>query len=208
MSDRAVSDDVWRDLIAGAERSATAGRAAMQEHHPSVAVLSCSDARVPPSVVFDQPAGELFVVRIAGNTASATAIASLEYAVAHLGVDLIVVLGHTHCGAVGAAADGVCSGVLSPVVGPICELVRDHPEATRTELEAMNVARTVEVLTQAGGAITARHLDVSLDIKGAVFDLDRGVLRPVSPDADRSLLSTRSSHPTQSTPTPQPLETS
>ena len=194
-----MSDNVWRNLLAGAERSVTAGRAVMQEHHPSVAVLSCSDARVPPSVVFDQPAGELFVVRIAGNTASATAVASLEYAVAHLGVDLIVVLCHTHCGAVAAAADGVCSGVLSPVVGPICELVRDHPEATRTELEAMNVARTVEELTRAGGAITARHLDGSLDIKGAVFDLDSGVLRPVSPPIP---------HSTQSTSTPQPQETS
>ncbi len=194
-----MSDEVWRDLVAGAERSATAGRAAMQEHHPSVAVLSCSDARVPPSVVFDQPAGELFVVRIAGNTASTTAIASLEYAVAHLGVGLIVVLGHTHCGAVGAAAEGVCSGVLSPVVGPICELVRDHPEATRTELEAMNVARTVEVLKQAGGSITAEHLDGRLSIKGAVFDLDSGLLRPVSPPTPQA---------TPSTPTPEPLETS
>ena len=194
-----MSDEVWRDLVAGAERSATAGRTAMQEHHPSVAVLSCSDARVPPSVVFDQPAGELFVVRIAGNTASTTAIASLEYAVAHLGVGLVVVLGHTHCGAVGAAADGVCSGVLSPVVGPICELVRDHPEATRTELEAMNVARMVEGLKQAGGAITAEHLDGRLSIKGAVFDLDSGELRPVSPPTPQAV---------QSTPTPQPLESS
>ena len=194
-----MSDEVWRDLVAGAERSATAGRTAMQEHHPSVAVLSCSDARVRPSVVFDQPAGELFVVRIAGNTASTTAIASLEYAVAHLGVGLIVVLGHTHCGAVGAAADGVCSGVLSPVVGPICELVRDHPEATRTELEAMNVARMVEGLKQAGGAITAEHLDGRLSIKGAVFDLDSGELRPVSPPTPQAV---------QSTPTPQPLESS
>lgn len=199
MSCRPMSDEVWRDLVAGAERSANAGRTAMQEHHPSVAVLSCSDARVPPSVVFDQPAGELFVVRIAGNTASPTAIASLEYAVAQLGVGLIVVLGHTHCGAVGAAADGVCSGVLSPVVGPICELVRDHPEATRTELEALNVARTVEMLMQAGGAITAEHLDGRLAIKGAVFDLDSGELHPVSPPT---------SQPVQSTPTPQPLESS
>ena len=194
-----MSDEVWRDLVAGAERSATAGRTAMQEHHPSVAVLACSDARVPPSVVFDQPAGELFVVRIAGNTASTTAIASLEYAVAHLGVGLIVVLGHTHCGAVRAAADGVCSGVLSPVVGPICELVRDHPEANPTELEAMNVAHTVEVLKQAGGAITAEHLDGRLSIEGAVFDLDSGELRPVSPATPQ---------PIQSTPTPQPLESS
>jgi len=201
-----MPDKVWDDLVAGAERSTSAGRAAMQEHHPSVAVLSCSDARVPPSVVFDQPAGELFVVRIAGNTASATAIASLEYAVAHLGVELIVVLGHTHCGAVAAAADGVCSGVLSPVVGPICRLAHDHPDATRAELEVMNVARTVEVLRQAGGAITDAHVAGRLTIRGAVFDLDAGALRPISPDDHpRSPLSVP---PRPTSTTPQPLETS
>lgn len=197
-----MSDDMWRNLVEGAQRSSDARLAAMQEHRPSVAVLSCSDARVPPSVVFDQPAGELFVVRIAGNTASPTAIASLEYAVAHLGVELIVVLGHTHCGAVGAAAAGVCSGALSPVVGPICQLAQDHPDATTTELEALNVTRTVETLEQAGGAITEAHLGGRLAIKGALFDLDQAALRTVPLDHH---------HPTPfslSLPTPQPLETS
>ena len=197
-----MSDHMWRNLVEGAQRSSSARRVAMQDHRPSVAVLSCSDARVPPSVVFDQPAGELFVVRIAGNTAPPTAIASLEYAVAHLGVELIVVLGHTHCGAVGAAAAGVCSGALSPVVGPICQLARDHPGVTPTELEALNVARTVEALQLAGGAITEAHLGGRLVIKGAIFDLDQAALRTVPLD-DHHLTAFSLSQPTH-----QPLETS
>jgi len=196
-----MSEEVWGNLVEGARRSSSARRAAMQDHRPSVAVLSCSDARVPPSVVFDQPAGELFVVRIAGNTASPPAIASLEYAVAQLGVELIVVLGHTHCGAVGAAAAGVCSGVLSPVVEPICQLAHEHPEATSSELEAMNVARTVETLEQAGGAITEAHLGGRLVIKGALFDLDQAALRTVPFDDHRPA-------PSFSRHIPQPMETS
>ena len=197
-----MSEAVWHNLVEGAQRSAGARRAAMQDHRPSVAVLSCSDARVPPSVVFDQPAGELFVVRIAGNTASPTAIASLEYAVANLGVELIVVLGHTHCGAVAAAAAGVCSGALSPVVGPICRLAHEHPEATPTELEALNVARTVHALERAGGAITEAYLGGRLAIKGAIFDLDQAALRPISLDDQQPPSNSSTS------PTPQPLETS
>ncbi len=196
-----MSDDVWQNLLEGAERSSSAQRAAMQDHRPSVAVLSCSDARVPPSVVFDQPAGELFVVRIAGNTASSTAVASLEYAVAHLGVELIVVLGHTHCGAVGAAAAGVCSGVLSPVVGPICELAHEHPEATPAELETLNVERTVETLQHAGGAITEAYLGGRLAIRGAIFDLDHAALRTVPHDDHQTTPFSLSR------PTPQPMET-
>ena len=170
-----MSDRAWRELATGAQRSATAGLATMQEHRPLAAVLSCSDARVPPSVVFDQPAGELFIVRLAGNTASATAIASL-------GVELIVVLGHTHCGAVAAAANGLCAGALGPVVDPICRLAHDDPEATASELEIVNVARTVETLKRAGGAITAAHDEGRLHIEGALFDLDHSTLHAVPAD--------------------------
>ena len=70
---------------------------------PHSIVLSCSDSRVPPEVVFDQKLGELFVVRTAGETLDPTSIASIEYAVEHLGSRLILVMGHSHCGAVKAA---------------------------------------------------------------------------------------------------------
>jgi carbonic anhydrase len=70
--------------------------------HPHTAVLGCSDSRVPPEILFDQGPGQLFVVRNAGNVADDVATASLEYAVQHLGVKLLVILGHQSCGAVQA----------------------------------------------------------------------------------------------------------
>lgn len=71
--------------------------------HPHTIVLSCSDSRVPPELIFDQGLGELFVVRVAGNVADANAIASIEYAIEHLGARLVLVMGHESCGAVKAA---------------------------------------------------------------------------------------------------------
>jgi carbonic anhydrase len=78
--------------------------------HPHVMVLSCSDSRVPPELLFDQTLGDLFVVRSAGNIADAIGMGSLEYAFEHLGSTVLVVLGHTNCGAVTAA----CSGEKMP----------------------------------------------------------------------------------------------
>lgn len=71
--------------------------------HPFVAVLSCSDSRVPTEIIFDQGLGDVFVIRNAGNVLDEHVLGSIEYAVEHLGVNLVVVLGHESCGAVGAA---------------------------------------------------------------------------------------------------------
>ncbi len=73
--------------------------------HPSAIVLSCSDSRVVPEFAFDTGLGELFVIRVAGNVANTSSLASIEYAVVHLNVKLIVVLGHESCGAITAALD-------------------------------------------------------------------------------------------------------
>lgn len=77
-----------------------------QGQHPHTIVLSCSDSRVPPEIVFDQKLGEIFVIRNAGNNSDATTTASIEYALEHLGANLIVVMGHESCGAVKAAFSG------------------------------------------------------------------------------------------------------
>jgi len=74
-----------------------------KSQHPNVVVLACSDSRVAPEVVFDQSLGDLFVVRSAGNIADAIGVGSIEYAVEHLGSSMLVILGHTKCGAVTAA---------------------------------------------------------------------------------------------------------
>ena len=146
------------------------------EHRPEVAVLSCSDARVPPSHVFDRPAGALFVVRIAGNTASPEARASLDYAVGELGVSEVVVLGHTHCGAVAAAAAGTCGGHLEPIVRPICELARRNPAADAAELERLNVLATAHTLRQHDGPVGEAACSARLRIRAMVFDLESGRL--------------------------------
>ena len=70
--------------------------------HPFAIILGCSDSRVPPEVIFDQGLGDLYVVRVAGNVLDQMIVASIEYAVLHLGVSLIMVMGHSQCGAVGA----------------------------------------------------------------------------------------------------------
>lgn len=80
--------------------------------YPDAAILSCSDSRVPPEIIFDSGLGELFVVRVAGNVVDTYGMASLEYAVAKLGVRTIVVLGHTNCGAVGASLDATAAAKL------------------------------------------------------------------------------------------------
>ena len=175
-----MSESTWSTLV-DAHQSSTVDLSASQldnvpVHEPKAAVLACSDARVPPSVVFDQPAGSLFVTRIAGNTAPASVLASLDYAVETLGVNLIVVLGHTSCGAVQAAASGTCGGHLAPIVGPICSIAQRSPAATPDEIAEMNVANTVDVLMTHDGPIGLEARSGRLEIQGAIHDLRTGRL--------------------------------
>lgn len=95
--------------------------------HPHAIVLSCSDSRVPPEVVFDQKLGEIFVVRTAGEALDDNVIGSIEYAVEHLGSKLLVVMGHTSCGAVKAALDtrdGKSAG--SPALDHLVKEIHPH----------------------------------------------------------------------------------
>lgn len=114
------ADAVWADLMAGNGRFVTGKprpyelvplrRKLASGQSPNVIILSCSDSRTSPEVIFDQSLGDLFVVRTAGNIADPVALGSIEYAVDHIRSPLLVVLGHTKCGAVTAA----CSGEKMP----------------------------------------------------------------------------------------------
>jgi carbonic anhydrase len=116
----AEADKIWADLMAGNQRFVTgkaqnldvpALRAKLANgQQPKVMVLTCSDSRVPPEQIFDQNLGDLFVVRSAGNIADAIGLGSIEYSFANLGSTVLVVMGHTQCGAVKAA----CSGEKMP----------------------------------------------------------------------------------------------
>ena len=114
--------EVWADLAAGNRRFmegklrpraiAARRKELAGGQRPRVVVLGCADSRVSPELVFDQGLGDLFIVRVAGNVADAVALGSMEYAVEHFPVKLLVVLGHEKCGAVAAAASA--EKVLTP----------------------------------------------------------------------------------------------
>jgi len=153
------------------------------EHSPAAAILACSDARVPPSVIFDQLAGSLFVVRHAGNTARPGSVASLDYAVYHLGVDLVIVMGHTGCGAVTAALNGPdVDPVLEPILGPIrpalAGLDPTDPDALDKAVSA-NVANTMSELASHPGPCGTGIRAGTVQLRGALHDLTTGELRAI-----------------------------
>jgi carbonic anhydrase len=135
---------VWNDLTAGNQRfvlgQTTAHdfraqrKALIKTQRPRVAILSCSDSRVPPELVFDAGLGELFVVRSAGEDGDPLSIGSLEYAVEHLGSSVIVVMGHQSCGAVTAACSGSKSesvnldAVVAPILSSRAKMDPKRPE--------------------------------------------------------------------------------
>jgi len=104
-NERFVSDRLDGKLQNSDRRSALTGG-----QQPYAIILSCADSRVVPELAYDTGLGEIFVIRVAGNIANTSTIASIEYAVAHLGTNLIVVLGHESCGAVTAALAGGDAG--------------------------------------------------------------------------------------------------
>jgi len=101
------------------ERDFSSGRAARaQVQYPIAAILSCADSRVAPELAFDQGPGDLFVVRVAGNIVTPDLLASLEYGVEFLGVPLVMVLGHSGCGAVDAAIKVLKTKAVLPGLCP------------------------------------------------------------------------------------------
>ena len=117
---------------------------------PHAQILSCSDSRVPPEVIFDQGLGDLFIVRVAGNVAADTELGSLEYGAEHLHIPLLVVLGHQHCGAVTAAVEGgEAEGHISALITllrPAVEKSRGLPGDTVENAVKANVEMVVKQL--------------------------------------------------------------
>jgi carbonic anhydrase len=173
---------VWTSLLVAHEAVRDPGRVLVPDHAPTAAILTCSDARVPPSVIFDQPAGSLFVVRVAGNSATPAAVASFDYAVSELGVPLIIVLGHTNCGAVTAAREGACDGYLSPLTSQICDLIEDGEHVDTETLAERNVYATMASLaasdSPAGEAIRAGRVEV----RGAIYAVGTDDVRCLTPE--------------------------
>jgi carbonic anhydrase len=146
--------------------------------NPHAEILSCSDSRVPPEIIFDQGLGDLFVVRVAGNVASDTELASLEYGAEHLHVPLIVVLGHQHCGAVTAAVQGGEAkghlGTLVSLLRPAVEKTRGLPgDAVENAVKA-NVEMVVKQLRTSTPVLAEFVSQGKLKVVGGVYSLETG----------------------------------
>ena len=143
--------------------------AAEHGQHPYAIVIACSDSRVIPEQIFSAGIGELFVIRVAGNVLDNHQLGSIEYAAAHLGCKLILLLGHTDCGAVSAALSGHHDGFITYIVEDILEAVgeeRDPGQACR-----LNVIHGVEKIRKE----FEDHPEMpDVTVAGAVYDIRTG----------------------------------
>ncbi len=152
---------------------------------PFAVIVGCSDSRVGPELVFDCNLGELFVVRVAGSTVSREGLGSIVYAVEHLGAPLIVVLGHTKCGAVGAAVDvatkhaelhGALHEMVLPIIPAVLEAEEQHPADLQDAAIRQNVRDVAKRLKGADGVLAEKLEQRRLKIVSACYDLATGVV--------------------------------
>ncbi|MBA3035016.1 MAG: carbonic anhydrase [Desulfobacterium sp.] len=148
--------------------------------HPFAVVVCCSDSRVPPEILFDQGLGDLFVIRLAGNILNDEAIGSIEYAVDHLDVQYIMVLGHERCGAVGATVQGGEApghiGSLVKAIQPAVDKAKSQPGDVLDNAVRANVGMVVEQLKSSAPILNEFIKKGVLTVVGARYDLDDGAV--------------------------------
>ncbi|MCX7114566.1 MAG: SulP family inorganic anion transporter [Gammaproteobacteria bacterium] len=152
--------------------------------NPIAVVLACIDSRVPVETIFDMSFGDLFCIRIAANVINDDILASIEYACAVVGAKLIVVLGHTQCGAIQAACDGVETGHLGTLLAKIKPAILASTQAIAThtnqemsfiqQVTQCNVANTMLKIYQESGILKDMIEEESIGIVGGVYDISSG----------------------------------
>ena len=133
---------------------------------PYATVITCSDSRVIPESIFMAGIGEIFVIRVAGNVMDNHQLGSVEYAADHLGTKLVVVLGHTHCGAVGAALAGGADGYIKYLTDEIRRAIGNEKDETKAC--CLNVQQSVSVIKE------KLHLADDVKVCGAIYHIDSG----------------------------------
>ena len=142
---------------------------------PFAIVLSCADSRVVPELIFDQGIGDIFVIRVAGNTANPSSIASIEYAVAHLGSKLIMVLGHESCGACGAAIAGGDNGPnLNHLLSFIAPAVNQSNSKNINDVVNINAENQAAALITNSKIISDAVANNGVEIVTAFYNLSGG----------------------------------
>jgi carbonic anhydrase len=191
--EKLTADQALQRLLAGNQRfvesrtlrprqSAERRKKVAAGQHPIAIVFGCADSRVPPEVIFDQGLGDLFVVREAGQVAEEATLASMEYAIEHLHAPLLMVLGHSKCGAVQAAADVVLKGSKPPghltrlteAIKPAVEKVRGMEGDLLALAVKENVRRIVGQLGTSQPVLAESIQQKHVRIVGAHYDLQTG----------------------------------
>jgi carbonic anhydrase len=157
------------------------------KQHPFASFLSCSDSRAPVELLFDQALGDIFSVRLAGNIASDKCIGSLEFSTKYLGSKLVVVMGHTSCGAVKAACDDFKDGHIGEIINMIKPAIRHEKTVLddRTSKNEVFVEKICELNVQYQIDQIIRTSDIVQDmltakqigVVGGVYDLNTGKVR-------------------------------
>jgi carbonic anhydrase len=155
---------------------------------PIAVIFGCSDARVPAEIIFDQGLGDLFVIRVAGNVMAPSLVGSVEFAAAKFGTRLVVVMGHTECGAIAATLDEMRQPTVNqsknlraivdrirPSIEPLfhTELAKD-PDALRARAVRANVRASANHLRHGSQMLEQLMLDDGLLVVGAEYSLDTG----------------------------------
>ena len=185
-------EEALKELMEGNGRFA-AGRGTAHEHdlvqlkqhlvekqEPFAAVLSCADSRVPVEILFDQTLGRLFVTRVAGNILTPEIIGSLEYGVALLGTKVILVLGHSNCGAVKAAVGGkAVPGQISTLYAHLQPAVDEAGHDSKAATKA-NAKIQAKLLSQASTVVAEKLKEGHLKVVAGYFDIGSGVVTLLS----------------------------
>ena len=146
-------------------------RTYLHGQHPYAIVVTCSDSRVIPESIFSAGIGDLFVIRLAGNVIDDHQLGSIEYAAGHLGCRLIVVLGHTHCGAVDAAMNSDPEGYIKFITDEIKRAIGDEKDE-RKACEK-NVWQSIHMIEH---SLEIHHIEdeIGLRVVGAMYDIETG----------------------------------
>jgi len=155
-----------------------------ERQHPFVSMLSCSDSRAPVEMVFDQALGDVFSVRLAGNIASDKAIGSLEFGCKYLNSKLVLVLGHTGCGAVKAACDNFRDGHIGEIINLIRPAVRQEKTVSQNRTSEntdfvdrvceLNVISQIEEIIHSSDIIQDMLTAKQIGVVGGIYNLSTG----------------------------------
>jgi len=177
-------------FVAGTARFLTGQKEILADlakgQHPYATILSCSDSRVPPELIFDAGFGELFIVRVAGNVLSSEGAGSLQYAGRHLHTPLFLVLGHTHCGAVAAAIDTLLRGtrqlsriqiLVDSILPGLTDLdLQSPPEAILAQAVEANVRWTMRRILESTED-WERPAEWNVKLVGGIYEIETGRVR-------------------------------